>query len=129
MRWRYASAPGLAYRALMTTTGDSPDGLAIFRVRPRGTLWETSIAEVLVRAGDAGAARRLLRAVAAAARTDYCTCVSGPGTAVARGARRALFVRSPVHVSFFTNPLSASVEPDPTSLDSWSLSLGDVEVF
>ncbi len=129
LRWRYAMVPGLAYRAIVTTSGDGPDGLAIFRVRPRGTLWETSIAELLVRRGDIGAARRLLREVAAAARTDHSTCLFGARTAPARAARRAMFVRSPVRVTLMTNPLNASIEPDPTALSSWSFSLGDLEVF
>jgi hypothetical protein len=32
-------------------------------------------------------------------------------------------------VTFVVNQLRPSVQPDPTDLRSWTLSLGDVEVF
>ncbi|HXF72015.1 MAG TPA: GNAT family N-acetyltransferase, partial [Actinomycetota bacterium] len=40
LRWRYGEAPGLGYRAVVEGDPERPDGLAIFRVRPRGSLWE-----------------------------------------------------------------------------------------
>ena len=48
LAWRYARAP-LGYRAIVARTASRIDGIAIFRVRPRGRLWETTIAELLVR--------------------------------------------------------------------------------
>ena len=58
LRWRYGSAPGLDYRGMLMEEGGTIRGLALFRVRPRGRLWETTVDELIVAPGDrrAGAA-------------------------------------------------------------------------
>ncbi len=58
LRWRYGAAPLLDYRAVATGGGGHVDGLAIFRVRPRGALVEATVAETIVRGGDRRAAGR-----------------------------------------------------------------------
>ena len=63
LRWRYGAAPLLDYRALTTGDRGHVDGLAIFRVRPRGTLAEATVSETIVRPGGRRAADRLLRSV------------------------------------------------------------------
>jgi hypothetical protein len=40
-----------------------------------------------------------------------------------------MFVRAPRGMTFVVNPLGESLDPDPQRLESWALSLGDVEVF
>jgi GNAT superfamily N-acetyltransferase len=128
LRWRYGAAPLLGYRAV-TEEGDGQlAGLAIFRVRPRGGLWESTVAEVLA-GGDPGVARRLLRGVARAAAADHLTFSAPAGSAAARAAARAGFLPSPVGISLVANPLRTGIGPDPSQLGSWSLSLGDLEVF
>jgi GNAT superfamily N-acetyltransferase len=129
LRWRYGSAPLLDYRALVQGDRGEPTGVAIFRVRPRGRLWETTIAEVVVRPGDRRTVRLLLHEVAAQADVDHMTCSFPSGSAQAAGARRHLFVPSPGGLTFVVNVLEADQIPDPVVRASWALTLGDLEVF
>jgi GNAT superfamily N-acetyltransferase len=123
LRWRYGQSPHLDYRAV-----GGADGLVIFRVRSRGSLWEATVAEVLVGESDAGAARSLLRDAAHSAGVDHMTCLLPSGSAALKGARRTGFVRSPIGMTLTTRPLQGG-SPDPLDMRSWALSLGDVEVF
>jgi hypothetical protein len=129
LRWRYGRAPLLDYRTVTAGSGGRLDGLGIFRVRPRGALAETTIAETLVPEGAASTAGGLLRAAARAARVDHVTCSFPPRSAVHRAARRALFVRAPGGMTLVVNTLGHDLEPSPLDPASWALSLGDLEVF
>lgn len=128
LRWRYASAPLLGYRAIVDGRPEEPDGLALFRVRKRGRLWETTISELLVRAGDRATARRLLRAVSHAAAVDHVT-LSFPSGSTAALASRFGSIHAPGGMTLVANPLANDLSPSPTELSSWALSLGDLEVF
>ena len=129
LRWRYGSAPGFDYRVVREERDGRLRGLAVFRVRPRGSLWETTLADVIVESGDAGTAVRLLRRVIHAAHVDHVTGHFPEGSELRSAAARSGFVPTPAGVTFVVNPLRADVLPDPTRLGSWGLSLGDVEVF
>lgn len=122
LRWRYADAPLLDYRAVR-----SEAGLAIFRVRPRGRWVEATVADVL--APDAREAARLLRAVRRRSGADHLTAHFARGTVGVAAARRAGFVRAPRGVTFVARPLREGIEPDPCAFASWSLVAGDLEVF
>jgi GNAT superfamily N-acetyltransferase len=128
LRWRYGGFPDLDYRAVGVRAGGDLRGLAIFRLRPRGGLWEASVAEVLVEGGDVGAARALLRRVRRAAAADHLAGSFPRRTAVARAAARGGFVRAPAGPTLMVNPLRG-IQPEPTRLSSWGLGLGDLEVF
>jgi len=128
LRWRYDAAPLLGYRAVTEERGGELAGLALFRVRPRGRLWESTVAEVLA-GGEEATARRLLRRVARAAPVDHLTLHAPAGTPLAAAARRAGYLPSPAGIRLVANPRTAGLEPDPTRLDAWALSLGDLEVF
>ena len=128
LRWRYSAASLLDYRAVTEERGGELAGLALFRVRPRGGLWESTVAEVLA-GGDAPTARRLLRRVARAAPVDHLTLHAPAGSPLARAARRCGYLPSPAGIRLVANPRTAGIEPDPTRLDAWALSLGDLEVF
>lgn len=128
LRWRYAHAPDLDYRALTVHEGGHVTGLAIGRPRRRGPLAEFLLAEALVRPGDARSARRLLAAVAAAG-CDHVVAHAAPGTVVARAARTAAYLPAPwLGIGLVARPLSPAGEQRP-ELDSWQLSLGDLELF
>jgi GNAT superfamily N-acetyltransferase len=128
LAWRYGEAPLLGYRVVAEERDGELAGLAIFRVRPRGGLWETTIAEVLA-GGDARTARRLLRRVARAAVVDHLTFHAQAGTPLARVAAMTGYLPSPASISLVVNPRRPDIRPDPTDLHAWSLSLGDLEVF
>jgi GNAT superfamily N-acetyltransferase len=129
LRWRYAAAHLLDYRAVRAHDGGELAGIALFRVRPRERLWESTVAEVIVRPGDKSTARRLLRDVAHASLVDHLTCHFPIRSAAASGAHRTGFVPIPGGLTFVVNPLNEGLQPEPTELRSWALTLGDLEVF
>jgi len=129
LRWRYGEAPLLDYRAVVEREAGRLRGMALFRVRPRGGLWEATVAEVLVPPGDRRTAGRLLRGVARAAAVDHLAIhapAGGLGSAAMAGAG---FLPAPGGISFLVRPLRPGLDPDPIDLRSWSLTLGDLEVF
>jgi GNAT superfamily N-acetyltransferase len=129
LRWRYGAARLLDYRAVRQRGAGGLDGIAFFRVRPRGELWESTVAEVIVCPGDVTAARHLLRRVSHAAPVDHLTCHFPSGSTPALGARRSGFLPTPWGMTFVVNPLNEGLHPEPTELRSWALTLGDLEVF
>ena len=128
LRWRYGAAPLLGYRAVAEERDGELAGVAIFRVRPRGRLWESTVSEVLA-GGDDRTAARLLRRVARAVPVDHLTFHAPAGSSLARAAVRSGFLRSPAGIGLVVNPLREGIHPDPTSLGAWALTLGDLEVF
>jgi GNAT superfamily N-acetyltransferase len=129
LRWRYGSPHLLDYRAVRKEKEGELVGIALFRVRPRGELWESTVADVVVPHGDGATARRLLRGVVKAAPVDHLTCHFPSGSASASGARRAGVVHAPRGQTIVVNPLNEGLQPEPTELRSWALTLGDLEVF
>lgn len=129
LRWRYEAAPLLDYRVIRKEAGGRLAGLAVFRVRPRGGLWESTVADVIVRPGDAATARALLRRVVRAADVDHLTTTFPLGATEWRAARLSGFVRAPRGMTLAVNPLRDDLQPDPRDLRSWALRLGDLEVF
>jgi hypothetical protein len=129
LRWRYGDAPLLDYRAVREVRDGRLVGLAIFRVRPRGTLWQCSIADVIVEQGDVRTAGRLLRRAATATPVDFVALHARSRSTVGRAAVRAGFVPTPGGLTLVVNPLSEGLRPNPAEQRSWSLSLGDLEVF
>ena len=69
LAWRYGLR-SLGYQALTLST-DPTDGVAIYRVRQRGTAREASICELLVPRGQDSARRHLVRKVLADSRADF----------------------------------------------------------
>jgi GNAT superfamily N-acetyltransferase len=128
LAWRYARAP-LGYRAVVTRTAGRIEGIAIFRVRPRGRLWEATISELLVRPHDTGAATDLIDRVGASAPVDHLTCHFPTGSTQLAAARRRLFLRSPKGELILTvNPLHEGLE-FVSDFGSWAVSAGTLEVF
>lgn len=129
LRWRYGSAPLLDYRALREEGPNGLRGLALFRVRPRGRLWECTVAELIVEDGDEAAAGRLLRRVRRESGADHVAASFPARSVQASAARRHGFVRAPGGLTMVVNPLRDGTRPDPLSLASWAVRLGDLEVF
>jgi hypothetical protein len=129
LRWRYGSAPLLGYRAVREQDGEGLRGLALFRIRPRGALWESTVAEVLVRPHDNEALRGLLRRVARAAPVDHATCRLGSGLPSLTRAAGSAYVPCPLGPTLVVRPLNPDIALDPTRRDLWNLSIGDFEVF
>ena len=129
LQWRFARPPHLNYQAVHLEDGERLRGVAIFRMRVRGALREATIVEVITPSGDEAAAVELLRRSIRCADMDYLTCHFPRGSMYARAALRTGFVRSPAGIKIVANPLRSDLEIDPTSMESWALSLGDLEIF
>jgi hypothetical protein len=128
LRWRYADAPLLGYHAVREERDGELIGLAFFRLRPEGSLWGLSIAQVIVLPDDVGTARKLLAAARRAADVAYIATSLPAGSAAARASRSRMSVPSPRKPTLVVNALT-ELRPDPTQLSSWALSAADVEVF
>jgi GNAT superfamily N-acetyltransferase len=120
LRWRYGFPP-LGYRAI-AFDDDVGKGVAVFRVRRRGSARECALCDVLAPAGRPDAHRALLRSVVRQCRADYVIRLGGP--AVGRDG----FVHLPGQGPTLTwCPLRSPVPGD--RLDDWALALGDIELF
>lgn len=129
LKWRYGSAPGLDYRAVPHERNGRLVGLAFFRVRPRGPLWESTVCDLICLPDDGSTTRRLLHDVMRAARVDHVTTHFPTGTVQKKGATRLGFLRSPAGMQLMVNKLQPTGASDPAQLGSWALTLGDLEVF
>ena len=117
LRWRYGT-PLLGYRAL-AASGGVEDGLAIFRIRARGSAREAALVALLTPAGDRKAAAGLVKELARVADADYVLGLGGPP--VWPGG----LVRLPRIGPMLTcRPIGD--HPEPTG---WDLTLGDIELF
>ena len=119
LAWRYGFGP-LCYRAVLAGR-DAADGLALFRLRRRGSATEAAITDVLVPDGDPATARRLCRRAVRESGADY---------AIVAGRTRTVpgFVSVPRQGPTL---VWRQVHPAATmpALPRWSLTLGDVELF
>jgi hypothetical protein len=120
LRWRYGFDL-LRYRAI-AAGDDIAAGVAIFRLRRRGSAVEAALCDVLVPEGAPGTARDLERAVARASRADYVLRLDS------RAISSTGFVRvpgqGPVLVTRTVNGAAAPLRPH-----DWELRLGDIELF
>jgi GNAT superfamily N-acetyltransferase len=117
LRWRYG-LPELGYRAVTGTRGVR-DGVALFRVRRRGSALETAICDVLAPGGNR-------RTISALARDALHIAEGGHGVGLGPVRPRG-FVGLPRSGPILTRRALAS--DAPVDLGAWVLSLGDVELF
>jgi GNAT superfamily N-acetyltransferase len=129
LQWRYAEAPELAYRAVVEEGDAGVRGFAVFRTRSRGTLREATVAELMVRAGNEASIGRLLTRIGRASGADHLALSPPTGTAEARLLLRHGAFTAPRGMTLVVNALRDGIAPSPEVLSSWSLGLGDVEVF
>jgi GNAT superfamily N-acetyltransferase len=128
LAWRYVDVPGLDYRAVPVLRGNQLVGLGIGRLRARSALWEFTLAEVLVGTGDVAAAATVLRRARRAGSDHVATHQPHHSVAAKALARSGYLTTSRVGLTLTTRPLH-EVPVDPLSAQSWSLALGDLEVF
>lgn len=119
LRWRYGFGP-LHYRATMLGA-DPAEGLAVWRVRRRGTAREVALLELLVPAGAGRARTQLERRVVAEAQGDYVLRLGAP--AMDRAGFVPLVGQGPVLTR------RALGRDEGSQAEEWDLALGDVELF
>lgn len=127
LAWRYGSAPGLDYRCIPVESGGELAGVGFGRMRRRGPLNEFTLADVLVRAGD----RRSVRRVLASARrsgADHVTLHTSRSDVLTSASVSGYLTVPRYGLNLVANP-RRPVAPDPLVAGSWSLSLGDLELF
>ena len=117
LHWRFGT-PLLGYRAI-PAPGGVGDGLAIFRIRQRGSAREAALVSLLTPAGGRRTAAALVRAVARTADADYVLALGG-GLRWPGGLTRLPRV-GPI---FTCRTVAASEIPA-----RWDLTLGDIELF
>jgi GNAT superfamily N-acetyltransferase len=118
LAWRYGFEP-LRYRVMLSGTRVE-DGLVIFRVRQRGQATEVVLCDLLVPAGGRNAVAKLAHTALRESGADYALRIGGP--LVGSG-----FVRLPRQGPILT--WRDVCETQQPSLDDWSLTMGDVELF
>jgi GNAT superfamily N-acetyltransferase len=128
LHWRYASEP-FDYRAVTEDVRGDLRAFAIFRIRPRGRLWEAAITEMVAPRRQLCEVRRLLHKISRAAKVDHLTCSFSPTVVSPAMLAASGFMRAPTGPTLVTNPLVEAIRPDPRELRSWALTLGDLEVF
>jgi GNAT superfamily N-acetyltransferase len=124
LRWRYGAAPFLDYHGVVEEHDGRLRGLALFRVRQRRALWESTVAEILAPAGDRRTVRRLIGKVADAAPVDHLVLRAPVVPALRSGCLPA-----PGGIRLVVRPIRQGIRPNPTELRAWALSAGDLEVF
>jgi hypothetical protein len=87
------------------------------------------VVELIVPPGNRETATSLLGQVRQAAPVDNLRGIFPRGTSAAQAAWRHGFIRTRFGIPLFTNPLGRIIRPDPRVMESWALSLGDVEIF
>jgi GNAT superfamily N-acetyltransferase len=121
LRWRYGLEE-LHYRAI-TLGRDPAEGIAIFRVRRRGAAHEATVTELLVPAGTGAgrAKRKLLRRVVRRSNAHYA--IVGHDPALLATPAAPLPNQGPI---LTWREVTDGHKP---SLDAWTLTMGDMELF
>ncbi|HLH64455.1 MAG TPA: GNAT family N-acetyltransferase [Solirubrobacteraceae bacterium] len=119
LRWRYGAFAD--YRAVCL----DHEGVAIVRLRRRGSVRIAKVCELVVGDDDPGAAWALARRVSQTVGADLLTC----GFASPVAAARCGFVPAPGGHALMVRPVRPDLVPDPTRAASWELSLGDLELI
>jgi hypothetical protein len=128
LHWRYAEGP-LSYMAVRDERGGRLQGLAVFRLRRRRTVWEAAIEELVVRPGDRASAGRLLAGVAASSRVALVSCLLPARTAARTAARARGFIPWRGSLALMIKQPEPGFTPSPDRLAAWALGLGDVEIL
>jgi GNAT superfamily N-acetyltransferase len=127
LRWRYGTLED--YRAVHEHRDGHLAGIAIFRVRPRGSSWVSTVCELLIPPGDHAMARKLLRRVVQASAVDYVICHFPPNSTARQAVIRCGFLRVRSGPAPTVRVLEPNLAPDPTQHGSWAICLGDVDLL
>lgn len=123
LRWRYVDGP-LTYHALSRGAAT-----VVTRLRSRGALREAVVCETFAGEDAQDDLREVLRLLPREAGADHAVAHMGHGWPARSELRSAGYLRLPRGGITFTVRPVTSGEPDPLDPASWSLSLGDLEVF
>lgn len=128
LRWRYGQAPGLDYRGIAVRRAGVLVGLAFGRRRSRADLTELTLGDVVIGDGDLAVTASILKA-ARRSGVHHVALHTPPRTELARRALRSGYLPTPGRgIRLVANPRTERATA-PLAPESWSLSLGDLELF
>lgn len=129
LKWRYVDIPDFAYKAVWFLD-DEGSAAVIYRNRPRGSLRELRLCEILVGSGRASLRRAtaLIRSVLRETNADYAVAMAASKTPARRTLTHSGFLPVPRLGPILTiRPLSKGNMQLHRS--AWRLSIGDLELF
>lgn len=130
LRWRYLEHPHLKYYSVSVGDEGALDGCIIFRTNMRFGLKEIVLSEIVLSNPDFGLFRNLMSRLTSVIKADYLIAYSRPKSFLSRALHRSWFLTLPkLGMHFTANPLTESLQVDPTIRNNWALSLGDLELF
>jgi len=130
LRWRYAEHPNVSYHTVYIEDRSGLSGCAIFRTNTRFGLKEILVTELLMAEPNEKLCRNLIDQIAAIVRADYLIAHFSEDSFIRHALRRSGFRPVPrMGMDFTTRPLNPEMPVDPRSMQSWALSLGDLELF
>ncbi len=130
LHWRYAQHPYIGYYASHSGSEANPKGMVIFRPNTRFGMREVVLCELLLAERDERTCRELVRQLRSSVRADYVVAHFRRGSFQHEALRRCGFRPVPrAGMNFTSRPLRQDLPADPLRLDSWDMSLGDLEIF
>ena len=130
LRWRYAEHPQIPYYAATVERDGRLQAVAIYRTNTRFGLKEAVMCELFLAGPDDGLCKELLKEMKSALNADYVICYFAEGSPVRRLLDENRFWTVPrLGMDFTVKPISQRIPVDARKLSSWSLSMGDLELF
>lgn len=130
LRWRYAEHPQVPYYAATVERDGRLQAVGIYRTNTRYGLKEAVMCELFLARPDDGLCRELLQNMKSMLNADYVICYFAEESPIRKILDGNRFWTVPrLGMDFTTRPLSREIPIDPSNLSSWSLSMGDLELF
>lgn len=131
LRWRYTAVPAARPYYACWTGSQPSNAAAIFRLGRRGPYTEVMLSELLLARSGEDEVRRLVRGLGHAVEADYIIAHAPGNSPHWRTLRASGFIPVPrvgphLVIRSLTDQPSA---PSLTSMQSWGLTLGDLELF
>jgi hypothetical protein len=127
LHWRYGGHPTVVYGVIPYFRNHTLLGFAIVRPNIRNGLKEVVLTELI--APDLNVRQAILQRIAEATHADYVVCHFQEQSPEYRSVRSARFRRGPGRGVTFTIRRLGTFYLDPSTKESWDLSLGDLEIF
>jgi GNAT superfamily N-acetyltransferase len=130
LRWRYGQYPFTKYRVIYRQERDELLGLIILHPNRRLGMKEIVLSELIIPEYDRDTAIKLINNMAKSLHADYIIAYFAEPSFEREVLRKTGFHDLPFQgINFTVNSLNDIHTLEPSRLDNWDLSLGDLEVF
>jgi GNAT superfamily N-acetyltransferase len=123
LQWRYAGHPAIRYYAAVVTSGHTVEGVAFFHVDHAGQARRLVVMDVLLASSDPAIRRALRDEIRNVVRADLVQQLVADDTSLLPRPSMPAWNAWAFTVGLYAPPQG----PSPLTLDSWSLSLGDLQ--